>query len=46
MHLRETLLPRLTLRLQPGADPRSYFSSPVDDVWLEIGFGAGEHLLW
>ena len=19
---------------------------PVDDVWLEIGFGAGEHLLW
>ena len=46
MHLRETLLPRLTLELQPGADPRSYFSAPVDDVWLEVGFGAGEHLLW
>ena len=45
-HLRETLLPRLTLRLQPGVDPRSYFSPHVDDVWLEVGFGAGEHLLW
>ncbi len=44
--LRETLLPRLTLRLQLDADPQSYFSAPVDDVWLEVGFGAGEHLLW
>jgi tRNA (guanine-N7-)-methyltransferase len=44
--LRETLLPRLALSLQPGADPRSYFSTQVDDVWLEVGFGAGEHLLW
>ncbi|HTT98736.1 MAG TPA: tRNA (guanine(46)-N(7))-methyltransferase TrmB [Rhizomicrobium sp.] len=45
-HLRETLLPQLSVRLQSGADPRSYFSSSVDDVWLETGFGAGEHLLW
>ena len=22
------------------------FPNPVDDVWLEIGFGGGEHLLW
>ena len=44
--MRETLLPRLTLHQQHGADPRSYFSTPVDDVWLEVGFGAGEHLLW
>lgn len=22
------------------------FASPVRDVWLEIGFGGGEHLLW
>ncbi|MEI9931302.1 MAG: tRNA (guanine(46)-N(7))-methyltransferase TrmB [Rhizomicrobium sp.] len=40
------LLPQLSVRLQTGADPRSYFSSAVDDVWLEVGFGAGEHLLW
>lgn len=44
--LLETLLPRLSLELAPGRDPRRYFSPPVDDVWLEIGFGAGEHLLW
>jgi tRNA (guanine-N7-)-methyltransferase len=40
------LLPELILRLEPGADPRSYFSAPVDDVWLEVGYGGGEHLLW
>jgi tRNA (guanine-N7-)-methyltransferase len=22
------------------------FSQPVSEVWLEIGFGAGEHLIW
>ena len=25
-------------------DPKSLFSPPVKDVWMEIGFGAGEHL--
>jgi tRNA (guanine-N7-)-methyltransferase len=44
-HLLETLLPKLTLDIRAGADPRSYFES-VDDVWLEVGFGAGEHLHW
>ena len=44
--LLETLLPQLSLGLVPGSDPRRYFASAVDDVWLEIGFGAGEHLLW
>jgi tRNA (guanine-N7-)-methyltransferase len=43
--LRRTLLPRLALHLSAGADPRTYFSPPPSDVWLEIGFGAGEHLL-
>jgi tRNA (guanine-N7-)-methyltransferase len=41
-----TLLPRLAPQLSDGADPRSYFDVALDDVWLEIGFGAGEHLLW
>src|SRR5690606_38701097 len=27
-------------------DPRALFDRPVEDVWLEIGFGAGEHLAW
>src|SRR5215472_3453135 len=44
--LLETLLPQLALTLEAGREPRGYFSSPVDDVWLEIGFGAGEHVLW
>ena len=24
----------------------SLFAQPVDEVWLEIGFGSGEHLVW
>jgi tRNA (guanine-N7-)-methyltransferase len=43
--LRTDLLPQLALKLKPGADPRSYFDK-VQDVWLEVGFGAGEHLYW
>lgn len=32
---------------QPGGlDPAHLFQPPVDTVWLEIGFGAGEHLAW
>ncbi|HLY07185.1 MAG TPA: tRNA (guanine(46)-N(7))-methyltransferase TrmB [Rhizomicrobium sp.] len=42
----ETLVPELRLDIRGGADPKSWFGLPVDDVWLEIGFGAGEHLLW
>ncbi len=37
-------LPELAPRIRAGADPRSYFRN-VGDVWLEVGFGAGEHLL-
>ncbi|MBV9046097.1 MAG: tRNA (guanosine(46)-N7)-methyltransferase TrmB [Alphaproteobacteria bacterium] len=43
--LRETLLPTLALHLEAGRDPRRYFAN-VDDVWLEVGYGGGEHLLW
>jgi tRNA (guanine-N7-)-methyltransferase len=45
-HLLDHLLPQFELRLNPGADPRSYFSQRVEDVWFEIGFGGGEHLIW
>jgi tRNA (guanine-N7-)-methyltransferase len=44
--LLDTLLPRLRLEL-PGEgtlDPRLLFGKDVRPVWLEIGFGAGEHL--
>ena len=32
----------------PGTilDPSSLFPRPVRETWLEIGFGAGEHLAW
>jgi tRNA (guanine-N7-)-methyltransferase len=37
----------LALAPQPGLDPRAYFEhGSVTDVWLEVGFGAGEHLAW
>jgi len=43
----ETLLPRLRVGLPDGAgrlDPRSCFTPAVTKIWLEIGFGGGEHL--
>jgi tRNA (guanine-N7-)-methyltransferase len=43
----ETLLPRLRVpEPVPGAsiDPALLFDPPPDGVWLEIGFGGGEHL--
>jgi tRNA (guanine-N7-)-methyltransferase len=43
--LRQTLLPKHALNIVQGTDPRDYFAPRVEDVWLEIGFGAGEHML-
>jgi tRNA (guanine-N7-)-methyltransferase len=42
----EALLPELRFSLPEGGalDPRRLFAAPIDEVWLEIGFGAGEHL--
>ena len=49
--LLETLLPRLALAVPPEPakiDLAQAFGGvlPVDGVWLEVGFGAGEHLVW
>jgi tRNA (guanine-N7-)-methyltransferase len=42
------LLPllRLDLKNPPPARLTDLFDVPVKDIWLEIGFGSGEHLLW
>ena len=44
----EKLLPGL--EVDPVAadvfDPRACFDALINDVWLEIGFGGGEHLAW
>ena len=46
--LLETLLPRVEIDLTaPAPEPLcSLFEPPINSVWLEIGFGAGEHLVW
>jgi len=46
--LLENVLPRFQLDLRSAAPARlgDIFGSPVSDVWLEIGFGGGEHLVW
>ncbi|MBZ0218034.1 MAG: tRNA (guanosine(46)-N7)-methyltransferase TrmB [Fimbriimonadaceae bacterium] len=45
--LMETLLPQLRLPTdRVHGDLTSLFTPRVADVWLEIGFGGGEHLLW
>ncbi|MGE4217999.1 MAG: tRNA (guanosine(46)-N(7))-methyltransferase TrmB [Alphaproteobacteria bacterium] len=44
----EDLLPRLRLEVPAAGrlDPQAIFGCPVQAVWLEIGFGGGEHLAW
>lgn len=41
--LRQTLLPRLAWRL--GEEPSGQFPNGVQELWLEVGYGAGEHLM-
>ena len=40
-------LPRLRVTVPEAGliDPAELFGGAVDDVWLEVGFGSGEHLL-
>lgn len=47
----ETLLPKVSISLQTplessGIEPKTLFTTAVDEVWLEVGFGGGEHLAW
>ncbi len=43
--LMEELLPRLRLDLGETYDRDTLFPQSIEAVWLEIGFGSGEHLL-
>ncbi|SDD44872.1 tRNA (guanine(46)-N(7))-methyltransferase TrmB [Belnapia rosea] len=43
--LLDETLPRLRLSPEQAADPRAAFATPVDALWLEVGFGGGEHSL-
>ena len=44
----ENLLPLIEINptRENTFDPRACFSLDIDDIWLEIGFGGGEHLAW
>jgi tRNA (guanine-N7-)-methyltransferase len=44
----QNVLPRFALDLSQPPPIRidELFAPPVADVWLEIGFGGGEHLIW
>ena len=47
--LLDALLPKLRIALPPGEaplDPATLFDPLRAATWLEIGFGAGEHLAW
>jgi tRNA (guanine-N7-)-methyltransferase len=46
--LLQDLLPRLRLPVDQPApgDLRELFPAAIREMWLEIGFGSGEHLLW
>lgn len=47
--LLEQRLPQLSISLPNSAgrlDPLPFFTNAPTGVWLEIGFGAGEHLSW
>ncbi len=41
-------LPRVAIDLNTAAPSQAsgLFGAPVREVWLEIGFGGGEHLIW
>jgi tRNA (guanine-N7-)-methyltransferase len=42
--LRRTLLGELAY--DPAKAPLGQFPNGVHEIWLEVGFGAGEHLVW
>ena len=44
----DRLLPTLDIRPAPDEEvaPAALFSGEVRGIWLEIGFGGGEHLAW
>ncbi|MDE0810597.1 MAG: tRNA (guanosine(46)-N7)-methyltransferase TrmB [Alphaproteobacteria bacterium] len=47
--LMRDMLPPITI--EPDAsdaliDPQSFFENSKREIWMEIGFGAGEHLAW
>jgi tRNA (guanine-N7-)-methyltransferase len=45
LRLLEVTLPRLAFAPEQAADPLSAFTPRSSELWLEVGFGGGEHAL-
>jgi tRNA (guanine-N7-)-methyltransferase len=43
--LLDETLPRLRFEIAEAGDPFAAFASPIRELWLEVGFGGGEHAL-
>ena len=43
--LLQAALPRLRFPVEKASDPASVFGKIPDQIWLEVGFGGGEHSL-
>lgn len=41
--LLDETLPRVRFELDDAGDPRATFPVALDEIWLEVGFGGGEH---
>ncbi len=45
--LMENYLPQLELKpSEYSQDPKTWFNEPMDELWVEVGCGGGEHLSW
>lgn len=45
----DSVLPQISISVDtenPHITPHAIFDTPYDGYWLEVGFGAGEHLSW
>ncbi len=45
LRLLDVTLPRLTFRPEQAGDPMAAFAPRPAELWLEVGFGGGEHAL-
>ena len=45
VRLLQQTLPRIAFPVERAADPLHAFATRVSELWLEIGFGSGEHAL-
>lgn len=40
------ILPKISINSHTAQNPQTLFNTNPSDIWLEVGFGGGEHLSW